>query len=232
MKNIFKLALLFTIVSSCTDEPGALQTNPQIENSLKLAVTNNNVPADNYSYAEIKAIIKTNKSNDVITFTTDKGVFANNTNTYTVGIATTDTIKAYIKYNKTDLVRITAKIADNFTKETFTSFVPAYPTNLIINPDASSIAATFTSSSIITSNLMRLDGTVTEGMVIQYHDSIATPLGGSIGVFLNNTYSDNQGHATVKYWLQNNTYQGFVYIKGVIDTPAGKVKGESRIYVQ
>lgn len=234
MKYIFTLALFSILLHSCiSDEPDAIRTNPLITNALHLEVVNDNVPADNYSYAQVRLIVKGNAVDTPVTFTIDKGEFANNAKTYNVTVSSQDTVKAYIKFNKADIVKVTAT-AFNDTKEVYVTFKPAYPSLIIVNPDVTMLPPLLASQSTITSNLIRINGKVTQGMVVYYHDSIATPAGGSIGAFFNSTYSDADGNATVKYGLQTTTYQGFVYLKAVVENESGVViaKGENRIVIQ
>src|SRR5437868_15487207 len=111
--------LLLIALISCSKEPGNLVppnlVSPAVD-TLKISLTNNNEAADNYSYAEIVAVTNlpypTSRS---ITFTTDKGLFSNNSNTYTLQTGANDTTRAYIKYNKAELVRVTATVTGTYS---------------------------------------------------------------------------------------------------------------------
>ena len=233
MKYISIFIPLCLLIHACTTEPGNLNTPQQTNTPLTLAVTKNNVPADNYSYAEITAVVKKRPAaNDLIVFTTDRGLFPNNSNTYSVNISSNDTTRAYIRYNKAEVARITANVFGNDTKEVYVTFTPAYPSQILINPDVNTLPALFTSKSLITSKLIRPTGMASEGLFINYYDSTAVANGRSIGTFLNNTYSNSQGNATVEYWLQDTSYHGFVIIKGFLISDTGKVVGSNRIYIQ
>lgn len=73
---------------------------------------------------------------------------------------------------------------------------------------------------------------LSEGMLVNYYDSAATSSGGSVGTFLNNTYSDSVGNTNVEFWLQDTSYHGFVYINGYINTTTGRVMGSNKILIQ
>jgi hypothetical protein len=232
MKYLLILLSICTLITNCTQEPGDLNTPKQITDSLKLVVTRNNVPADNFSYAEISAIIKKRPaSNNLIVFRTDNGLFVNNTNTYSANVSSNDTTRAYIRYNKADLVRVTATVYSKDTREVYVTFVPAVPAQVLINPDSSILLPLLSSQTKITAKLIRLSGVVTERTIINYYDSTAIT-GASIGTFLNITRSDAQGTATVNYWLQDTSYHGFVYINGYVSTGAGRITGINRILIR
>lgn len=232
MKYIL-IIIFCLLLQACSKVPSDLKAPQQVDNSLTLKVTKNNIPADNYSYAEISAILKKRPAaNDLIVFTADKGLFANNSNIYSVNVSSNDTTKAYIKYNKAEVVRITAIIFGNDTKEVYATFLQAYPSQILIYPDVTTLPTLFTSKSLITAKLVRPTGMASEGLSINFYDSAATSSLRSIGSFLNSTYSNSQGNATVEYWIQDTSYHGFVYIKGYINSDTGKVMGGNRIFIQ
>lgn len=233
MKYILIFLTICLLNPACSKEPGELNTPQQVDNPLTLLITKNNIPADNYSYVEISAIVKKRPAtNDLIVFTADKGLFANNSNTYSVNVSANDTTKAYIKYNKAELVRITATIFGNDTKEVYAKFLPAYPSQILINPDVTTLPPLFTSKSVVTAKLVRPAGMPSEGLLINFYDSAAVSGFRSVGTFLNNTYSNSGGSATVEYWLQDTSFHGFVYIKGYLNSDTGKVIGVNRIFIQ
>jgi len=200
--------------------------------TLKLLITRDNVPADNYSYAEITAITKKRPfANNQIVFVADRGTFTNNSSTYTIQASLNDTTKAYIKYSKSEPVRITATIYNTYSKEIYATFIPAWPGQIFVSPSVSTLPPLFTSMATITANLIRSTGTVTEGRIVHFYDS-ASVTGASIGTFLNTTLSNPSGIATSQYWLQDTSFHGFVYIKSYVDTDTGRVRGENRILIQ
>lgn len=231
MKNVFFLMLCSLILQSCVgDDPEDLQVHPQVPANLQLTVSNDNVPADNTSYATISAATAL-QSNTTVVFTTDKGVFSNGDTTYTAVVMPGESTNAYLRYNKAEIAKVTATISNQDTKETLINFLPAYPDTILVNPAVSTLPAAFTSTTLINTKLIRLNGTVSEGMVVTYRDSIGVPGGGSIGTFLNKTSADAQGNAVVQYWLQDDSYHGFVYIISEVTTNTRVVKGENRIFI-
>lgn len=202
--------------------------------TLQLSLVNNIVPADNYSYAEIRAVTKgLNPNNRSITFVTDKGLFSNNSNTYTLQTGANDTTRAYVRYSKTDLVKITATVAGTYSRELYINFAPAYPTQLQVDMDSVFLTRTFTAKTKVTVRLLRSFGTASEGQIVHYYDSVAAP--GplrSIGNFFNATISNAAGSSTAEYRLMDITYSGFVYIKSYVETPAGRVYGQNVLLIQ
>ncbi len=222
-----------TLLFSCSTEPDDLRAPIQDDTSIDLIVTKNNIQADNATFGEIAAISKFRpKANDIIVFSADNGVFSNNSSTYSVNVSSNDTTRAFLKYSKPDLVRVTAAIFNKYSKDVFVNFTTSYPSQILLAPDSSSIFASFDAKTSITSKLLRKNGSVSEGLFVTYYDSIATPNGGSIGTFYNNTFSNAQGISNVEYRLQDTSYHGFVFIKSFIDTYKGKVFGTNKIYIK
>lgn len=232
IKGLIILALII-FVSSCSKKPDELKSPVPSDSSIELIVTKNNVLSDNYSFAEVSAIAKFRPTaNDIIIFKTDKGVFSNNSSTYSVNVSSNDTTRAFIKYNKPDVIRVTATIFDKYSKEVYVKFLTSYPSQILISPDSSSLQSSFSSECLIKSKLLRQFGNVSEALTLNYYDSTATSSGGSIGTFINNTFSDIQGQTTVEYHLQDTSYHGFVFIKSYIDTDTGRVRGMNKIYIR
>lgn len=236
LNSVSALLLLFIIslmIYSCSKEPGELNAPEPIDSSIELIVTKNDVPADNYSFAEISAVTKFRPSaNDIIVLQADKGTFSNNSNTYSVNVSSNDTTRAFLKYNKADIVRVTTTVYNKYSKEVFVNFLTSFPTKILVSPDSSTLQPLFTSKCNITSKLSRQIGSVSEGLLVTYYDSVATSIGGSIGTFHNITYSNTQGESTVEYWLQDTSYHGFIFIKSYIDTDTGRVTGTNKIFIK
>lgn len=231
--NGLTILSLIIFVNSCSKEPGELKSPTAADSSTELIVTKNNVLSDNYSFAEISAItIFRPTANDIFVFKADKGVFSNNSSTYSVNVSSNDTTRAFIKYNKPGVVRVTATVFNKYSKEVYVNYLTSFPSQMLVNPDSISLQSSFTSKCLIKTKLLRQVGNVSEGLTVNYYDSTATLSGGSIGTFINNTYSDLQGQATVEYWLQDTSYHGFVFIKSYIDTDAGRVRGLNKIYLR
>ena len=232
IKGLTFLSLVI-FANSCSKEPDELKSPVSSDSSIELVVTKNNVLSDNYSFAEISAITKFRpNANDIIVFKADKGVFSNNSSTYSVNVSSNDTTRAFIKYNRPDVVRVTATIFNKYSKEIYVNFLTSFPSQILISPDSSSLQSSFTSKCLIKTKLLRQVGNVSEGLTVNYYDSIANLSGGSIGTFINNTFSDSQGQTTVEYHLQDTSYHGFVFIKSYIDTDAGRVRGLNKIYIR
>ncbi|MBK7234036.1 MAG: hypothetical protein IPH93_17660 [Saprospiraceae bacterium] len=233
VSTLLSVLTCLLIISSCSKEPDELKAPEKIDSSIKLIVTKNNVPSDNYTFGEISAITKFRpNANDIIVFKADKGVFSNNSNTYSVNVSSNDTTTAFLKYNKSDIVRVTATVFNKYSKEVFVTFLTSFPTQILVSPDSSNLQPLFTSKCFIKSKLTRQNGSVSEGLLTNYYDSTANSSGGSIGTFHNSTYSNSQGETTVEYWLQDTTYHGFVFIKNYIDTDTGRVIGLNKIYIR
>jgi hypothetical protein len=202
--------------------------------TLQLVLGSNNVPADNASYAEIVAISKhLDPANRTITFSSDKGVFSNGNNTYSITAGANDTTRAYLKHNSPDIARVTAVVSGSYSKEVFVSFSTAFPQHALLETDSSVLTPTLTAATNVTVQLMRSPGIVSNGQVVHFYDSAAvSPPLLSLGSFFNVTVSDNTGKATAQYRMQTTGYTGLLYIKCYVETPAGRVYGQNTIVVQ
>ena len=201
------------------------------KDSLSLFVTSRDVPADNYTYAEIVAI--TNSRGDTgnqLVFTSDNGLFSNNSNTLSVQVSSSDTTKVYIRNNTPGQARVGSILNNSFTEEIVVNFTTSWPDQLIIDPDSSSLKPSFYAMTNVVAQSIKFNGTVTAGQVVNFYDSTAT--GQPVGSFLNTTLSNSNGEAMTEYWVQDTSYHGFVYIKGVINTDKGAVSGIGKIYIR
>lgn len=161
----FSVLACLLIISSCSKEPDELKAPEQGDSSIELIVTKNNVPADNYTFGEISAVTKFRpNANDIIVFKANKGVFSNNSNTYSVNVSSNDTTRAFLKYNNSDIVRVAATIYNKYSKEVFVNFLTSFPTQILVSPDSSTLQPLFTSKCNITSKLTRQVGSVSEGI--------------------------------------------------------------------
>lgn len=233
MKGLTILALII-FTNSCSKEPDELKSPGPNESYLSLEVIKNNVLSDNNSFAEIRANAKfPSSANAIIVFKTDKGVFSNNSSTYSVNVSFSDSpTSAFIKYNKPDALRVTCTLFNKHSKEVYVNFLTSYPSQILMSPDSSSLKSSFNSKCLIKTKLLRQVGNVSENLIVNYYDSTANSSGNSIGTFLNSTYSDSQGQATVEYLLQDTSYHGFVYIKSYIDSDTGRIRGMNKIYIK
>ena len=205
-----------------------------ISNQVTLSVLNNNVIADNYTYAQIMAstvsqnYLNTGKE---IVFISTAGKFSNNSDTFQTLISSDGTAKAYLKDNKNETAIVSATIAGVFTNELQVNFTPAYPGQILINPTVGTLRPLLTSNTIINAALTRNNGSVSAGIAVSFYDSTSTGI--HPGAFLNTTFSDQNGMATTQYTIVDTTYTGIVYIKGYVDTGGGsRVYGVNTIIIQ
>lgn len=233
LSSILPILTFLFFINSCSPEPDELKSPQPYNNTIELIVTKNDIPSDNYSFGVISAITKFRpNANDIIDFKADKGMFNNNSNSYSVNVSSNDTTRAFLKYSKADIVRVTVSIYNKYSKEIYVNFITSYPTQILVSPDSSTLQSSYTSKCLVKSTLIRKSGAASEGLLVFHYDSIATLTGGSIGTFLNNTYSDSHGQTTTEYWLQDTSYHGFVYINSYIDTDKGRIQGTNRIFIK
>lgn len=202
-----------------------------VVDTLKLSVVRELVPADNYAYVEIQAVVEDPevlKEMKTIKFITDKGTFPNDTKEYTITLGLDGVAKAYIKHNRAEMVRVTATVGNSYSKELNIRFIPSLPEQIFIEPSVASMVADPAAKSVIKARLVRSQGSVSEGQTVYFYDSTVN---GSVGIFLNTTRSGTNGEATTEYWLQDTSYRGYVYIKGYVNTDTGRVLGMSRILI-
>jgi hypothetical protein len=239
MKSYILISLTVLVLCSCDKsqnpgplQPPNLQTGPASD-TLKITVNGNNIPADNYSYAEIVAVsnLPAPLSRN-ITFTTDKGLFSNNSATLTLATGANDTTRAYLRYNKAEPARVTATVASNYSKEVFVNFINAFPTQVNVTADSTVLVHSLTAKSRVFATLLRNPGTASEGQAVHFYDSTASAPLRSIGSFFNTTLSGSTGQVSADYRLTDNTFTGLVYIKCYIDTPGGRIYGQNVILLQ
>ncbi len=207
--------------------------------SLNLAVTNNPVPADNNSYATV--IATANDPNVVlkmntITFTTNKGTFANNSNVFMTNAFSNNnngsvTAIAYLKDNHAETATVTATISNTniFTAACNVTFNPSVPNQVLLYSSKPTITDTLPDS--ITAKLVLTNGTPSAGQKVTFTEygvrnntnTIAYP-----GAFYNTSLSDTTGTVKTIFSIQAQTFHGYVHILGTI----GTVSDSTIIYVQ
>jgi len=182
------------------------------------------LPADNSTYATVNALISNLnllQKMTTITFTTNKGTFANNLTTYTTNISSSSggnpIAMVYLKDNKVESAVVTATIpvsgAIAYSSQTTVNFSTAYPTIISIIPTKDILNDTATSTAI-TAKLLRTPGYVTSGQVIYFSD---TTLGISRGIFSNNPASViDTGIALTTYTITDTSYHGNITITGKV----------------
>ena len=217
---------------SCSDSPGDLASPIVIAPGVTLSVTEDNIPADDYSYVELSAAVSNlTASTGLLTFVTDRGIFANGKTTYSVPVnGTAETKLAYLRYNRAEKVHVTAFLGEKVAKETFATFITAYPTQVLLSTDSGSVVASYNSVIQIKAQLNRQVGKVSEGMLVSYYDS--TENGRSVGSFTKNEVSDAQGKSSANYSIQDTSYHGYLYLKGYIQNDVNKVLGVVRVHIR
>gem|GEM_PF-3576746 len=235
------LFITVSLLTACSDKVEDLQPPPTIIinpptafiDTLQLLVKTNGIAGDNFSYAEIIAVSKIpGQANRQLVFTCDKGVFSNNSNSYTLTTGANDTTRAYLRYGKSDLVRVTAALA-TYSKELYVNFVNAYPGQVILDPEFVSLPHTLGAKSKVTVSLLRATGTVSEGQQVFYYDSVATAgPRRSVGGFFNSTISNSSGVSNSEFRLLDTTYTGLVFLKAYVETPGGRIFGQNVIRIE
>ncbi len=206
--------------------------------------------ADSSTYTTIVAT--TTDSNvllttNSITFTTTKGVFSNDSTSYTVHVALIDTgldktanalpiARAYLKDNSAEQAYVTATLSGivSYANNATINFATAYPSALSVIVGTSSLPDTVTSYSSITAKLICNTGYASVGQVVYFS---AFP--DSAGVFLNNTIATGPGDSvTTQYWVTNpNVHGQYVSITGVVYMPSSSgglvavASGVNKIYI-
>ncbi len=204
----------------------------QVDN-FTFTVTKNLVPADNYSYAEISVEAKDLnilKSMNQVKFTADRGSFTNDSKEYNVVVGLDGKAKVYLKYNKAELIRITATAGTNYSKELFVQFTQAWPDQILVEPSAAEIVGKTGASISIRTKLLRDKGVVSDGIPVIFEDTNEN--GKSIGIFVNTTKSNSTGESFTEYLLQDANYKGLISIKATVNGEQGKITGVNRILIK
>ncbi len=208
-------------------------THPRLTDTLNLAVTIDNVPADDYSYAHLRvsaASPDTILRMKTVTFQADRGVFANGQTSFTTNAGLNGVGDAYLRYNKAERALVNATIAGAYTRQASVNFVRAWPNTLSIEPTAGTIVRVPGTTIGVNARLTRIYGLPTAGIPVTFRDSSSI---GSVGTFLNSGTSNSAGTATTTYVLQDTSFiRGYIYIIGVVDTGGGVVRGVNKIWVQ
>lgn len=203
-----------------------------LTDSLQLTLLQNNVSADNSSYAMIDAHVLMNsiKTGGRIDLVTDKGTFSNGQTSMTISPVSSNTTQIYLRHNRAEIAHVTATLNNTFSKQIEITFVTAYPHTMAIDPSVVTTTATFNNEVLLSTRLMRIRGTPSAGQHVLYSD--LTSAGTSIGAFTNLQPSDATGTATAKYRLQDTNYHGYVYLKASVNVDTGQVSVVQKILVQ
>jgi hypothetical protein len=231
MKKLY--IFLLPLMVSCSGDPGDINIVPQEQVKVELVVSKDNVPANNFNYAIVNAVLEPNLPGQSVTFTTDRGVFINGLLTYTATTSEeSSTVRAYLKCDNVGAAHVTASALGMQGNEVLVNFTTSYPNQILILPGNSTLPAELTSTTAVTAKLSRAYGIVSPNQVVIFYDSIPTGEINTVGSFLNTSSSGPDGTATSQYWVQNTGYSGFVYLKASVDTITHKVIGSNKIYIQ
>jgi len=223
MRSSYKILLLLPLLSILCKKPDL--PTPTASDILSVNVVENNVPADNYSYALITAAVDNAivDTTNTVTFTTDLGQFSTGGTTYTTtfdlqgvqGVAS-----AYLKATSPQTAHIKVTVGVNYSQSVTVLFTPSWPDTLYINTVASATNALSTRVDIMV-QLYKAEGLITPGLLVNM--SATDSAGKTIGSFTNIKPSDTSGGATGQFWLQDTTYTGFVNIQAKLSETNNKV---------
>ncbi len=197
---------------------------------LSLQLLSDSIAADNYSYAVIKASSSDSDMNikQSITFTTDKGTFADGNKTYTVQTGLDGTVKVYVKSAIADVIRVMATVQSIYTEEVFIRFMPAYPDYVTVDVPGT-IANSLSAKVNVKTQLMKITGTLSAGLPVFYTAKKAS--GGTIGSFFNTTLSNSGGASSADFWIQDTAYSGYIYIRAFVVNKNDTISGTSQLLI-
>jgi hypothetical protein len=217
-KYWLSIILLSCIGPACNKGTGVLPAN----SVLKLQLANNgiptpnmSIPADNYSYAQIMAIIDSTilDTTTTINFTTDNGSFSTGGTSYAAKVDIHGNAYAYLKSKVVVTAHVQATVGANYTQNLTIPFTTSYPDTMYINlPDsASNDLANRVSFS---ATLYKYLGSISPGLSVNFsaRDTLGTPLGS----FTHVLPSDTTGTVNAQFWLDNSSYTGFVYFNAYL----------------
>ncbi|HEX7413532.1 MAG TPA: hypothetical protein VF411_05755 [Bacteroidia bacterium] len=241
MKNVItKVSIFFSIllvIFGCSKKVEDNLASPSLSFppfSINLTLTKDSIVADGVTTAGF--ILKIDSSlaqkYSQVTFNiTPIGNFSGGATTVlTTTIGINGITKVYVSSLQIGVSNITANVANLGSKSSSVRFFPSYPDEIVVQPSVAAITASYTSSVNITSTLIKNTGTVSMGLPIFYYDSTTT--GGSIGVFINSTYSNNMGQSTATYSIQDTSYHGLLYLNCYVQNGPIKVRGRNKIVIQ
>ena len=203
----------------------------KVQSTFITELVANNVEADNYHYSILKFTTNIPDVSKQITFTTDRGNFSNNSNTYTTQITSDGITNAYLKYNKAEIAKVTVTISTIYSQELNVQFIAALPEQIFIEAAPTNLPPILNSKAKITAKLVRSLGSVSEGQIVLF--SASTPTGDTPGVFYNTSKSNSTGEATTDFLILNPNYTGFVDILGYIENNGVKKPvGTNRLLIK
>ena len=244
MKNISYL-LLFLLTSfffSC-EKVGDLNkpdlapppSPPAVGNpAIDLTITRDNAAADGVQYNELlfKLQEPAKYSFTEVNFEIAPiGKFTNGGTTQKVPLDINGEARIFATSSFAGPATVRATVG-SFSKQSTIQFQTAWPDQIIVEPDSVFLPASPGMKTNLHVKLLRTIGTVSNGLVVQLSDSTIVAHPASVGIFLNTTTSGINGIATSEYWLQNTTYHDYVYLKAIVNTPSGPVRGINRIRIR
>ncbi len=103
-------------------------------------------------------LISVSTANDLLVFSTDKALFANNTSTYSVNVSSSQTPLVYVKYNRPEIARSTVSVLAAMKAKSFTLILFIFiQLKMFITSDSDPLLPLFKSKTIVTSKLIRLN---------------------------------------------------------------------------
>ncbi len=215
---------------------GSISTNVNFESTCEenyvLSIASESVVADGATKGAVlfKADPTFISQVENVTFLVSPiGKFHNNNDTISVTIDSNGEAYAYISSPDQGTALIQAQ-TNYCTKSISVNFTTSFPEQVLMLPAVSSMPSSFSSNTNIIAKLIRTNGVVSSGFLVNFYDS--TEINTSVGTFLNTILSNNIGEATTTYSIQDTSYHGIVYINGYIETNEGRVNGVSKILIE
>jgi hypothetical protein len=229
MKRFIIFMLPVLVCLSCAkDHVKTINGNQVVGVSLKT----NNIPADNYTYAEIDITVDSGimAGQTDIVFTATAGTFQNGNATYNTTLDLSGHAKVYLKNNSIQSVTVVATLHALYSNQVSVDFVTSYPDYLTVDaPD--SVVNTFGNFFQIKTHLNKNSGVITPGLPVAY--SAKTDNGTSIGSFDNVRPPDATGLSSVDFHLQDTTFRGVVHFTSTLAKPGGQpltATNQTRMY--
>ncbi len=198
---------------------------------LSIKVTQDNIPADNFSFAEIVTQADPNIANDKrdVVFTTSTGMFSNGTATVTVASDISGQAKAYLKSSNVLPATVSAKLATTYTRQVTVNFIASFPDYITVAvPETAknSLDSRFT----VTAKFAKKNGTIQTGYQANF---VAYDNNGKVmGIFNNLKPSEISGESSAEYYLNDPSFTGTLNIKAyLINLQKDSVIGKNQLRI-
>jgi hypothetical protein len=234
----YNTIFIVATISSCREVDDLLPPNltqPVVqETDIIMSVVKDNVPADGVNYNEILVKIDNtlkNNFNEVIFEISPNGKFSNGAVAQKVPIDVNGEARVYAESTSvgTSIVRATV---GTYTRQIGTIFEKAWPDQIIVESDSVFLPALPGMNTAVRAKLSRSTGVISPGITVLFTDSTGVNSKPSVGVFLNTTVSDASGFSTTRYWLQDTTYHGEVYLIAIVQAQDGEKRGRTRVRIR